>query len=60
MPEIQQNKDGSWSKARPYGYFADLRPRWRKLVEFPFRLLGIVRYNPLIEIPVEEMVFEDN
>lgn len=39
-------------------YYADLRPAWRKVIEFPFRLLGLVRYNPLTPIPRTEMVFK--
>lgn len=54
----QQNDDGSWLPAKPIGYFWDSRPFWKKLLEFPFRLFGIIRYCPLIEIPYEEMDFQ--
>jgi hypothetical protein len=40
------------------GYFADLRPLWKKILEVPFRLVGIIRYDPLTEIPAEEMVWD--
>ena len=52
---MQQNNDGSWSPARPIGYFWDSRPLWLKIIEFPWRLIGVVRYDPLIEVPVDEM-----
>lgn len=58
MDVIKQNPDGSWSEARPMGYFADLRPLWKKILEVPFRLVGIIRYDPLTEIPAEEMVWD--
>ena len=51
----QQNEDGPWSPAKPIGYFWDSRPFWLKLIEFPLRLFGLIRYDPLIEVPVEEM-----
>ena len=53
---IKKNADGSWSEARAMGYFADLRPFWKKVLEVPLRLIGVVRSSPLTEIPVEEMV----
>jgi hypothetical protein len=28
---------------------------WLKVVEFPFRLIGVVKYDPLIEVPMEEL-----
>ena len=52
---LQRNEDGSWSPARPIGYFWDSRPLWLKLIEFPLRLIGIVKYDPLIEVPTDEM-----
>lgn len=52
-----QNKNREGEPAREIGYFADLRPFWKKLIEFPFRLMGIIRYDPLTEIPMCEMVF---
>ncbi len=50
----QKNEDGSWSPAKPIGYFLDARPFWLKVIEFPFRLIGLIRYDPLVEIPYDE------
>lgn len=54
---MQQNEDGSWSPAKPVGYFWDCRPFWLKLLEFPLRLIGLVSYDPLREVPPDEMVW---
>jgi hypothetical protein len=51
----QENPDGSWSPARPVGYHWDARPFWLKLLEFPLRLIGVIRYDPLREVPPDEM-----
>jgi hypothetical protein len=55
--DCQQNEDGSWGPAKAIGYFWDSRPIWLKLLEFPFRLFGLIRYDPLREVPYDELDF---
>ena len=53
-----QNYDGSWSPVQPVGYFWDPRSIWLKAIELPFRAIGLIRYDPLIEVPYDEMDFD--
>jgi len=54
MTTRQQNENGDWVNAKPIPYYKDLRSRRRKLLEFPFRLLGIIRYDPMTAVPYAE------
>lgn len=44
----QQMPDGRWRPATPLPYYVDPRGFWRKLFEIPFRLLGIMTYDPMV------------
>ena len=56
MSVEQQNPDGSWGPARAAPYPWDPRPTWKKLLELPFRMAGIITYDPMVDIPIEEVV----
>lgn len=42
-----RNEDGTLTEAVPEPYYSDQRPWWLKVLEFPLRLVGIIRYCPL-------------
>jgi hypothetical protein len=42
-------------KSRGLHYPADLRPRWKRIIEAPFRAIGVIKYEPFTMIPIEEV-----
>ncbi len=39
----------SWVPITSEPYYCDPRSTLRKLIEFPFRLIGLIQYNPLVK-----------